>query len=86
MALDFDIMYVKLNTILHVDAPSRQKFGDEKIENQENSTLGRSGYFASKSTENKNKTKPSTKQDSGENKEKYMDQLLNSRDLQRNKT
>ena len=35
--------------------------------------------FALKSTQNKNKARPSIKQDIRENKEKYMEQLVNGR-------
>ena len=36
MAFDFDIMFIKGNTIPHVDAFSRQEFDYEKVENHKN--------------------------------------------------
>ena len=36
MAFDFDIMYVKRNTVPYTDALSRLEFDDEKVENHEN--------------------------------------------------
>ena len=36
MAFDFDIMYIKRNTISLVDAQSRQDFIHKKVENRKN--------------------------------------------------
>ena len=36
MAINVDIMCIKKNTIPHVDAQSKLKFGNEKVENHEN--------------------------------------------------
>ena len=47
--------------------------------------IGCKKRFAPKSTRNKNKTRPRIKQDTSENKEKYVEQLFKGREtLQRN--
>ena len=86
MVFDFDIMYLKGNTILYVDALSRLKFGDEQLENYENVwrqiiIQGRNECFAPKSTQKRNKTGLRFKEDTRENKEKYMEQLINGREI-----
>ena len=83
MAFDFDMMYVKGNTIPHINTETRVwlRKGRKTIKcRKRNATLGGNGRFSSKSTLNENKTRPRIKQDTRQDKEKYMEQLLNSRE------
>ena len=59
MAFEFDKMYVKGNTVSHIDAVFRLEIGNEKLENHENveDKLGGNKRFALKSTQNQKKSK-----------------------------
>ena len=65
MAFDFDIIYVKGNTIPHVDTLSKLRFQRENGEEHENSedTLGGDRRTISQNSQQRNLTRPDTKRD-----------------------
>ena len=91
MPFDFDIMYVKGNTIPHVYTLSRVVFGKEMLENYKN-TGAKILHRVEVDILPLNllrlpKKQNSIKQDSSENKEKYTEQSLIDREtLQRDET